>query len=560
MKKIFTIHNIDNILIQNSVSIINGRYGVKHYSKAFATVLTITIIFVLWLAIAYEHSNMTIKSAPLKPFPQMQVLEGDDESVYSAQTILFKDFDKPMALLFKTSHIRLKIYINSEMIYSFGYEEEAVPFLKSPGTSYHLVRIPAQSASKQMVIDFQTPYSNYSGYVPYIQYGTEGECVADYQSRSIYSLFSIMIILIGGLATIVLYFFTKNKKNAMSKSFLYISSFAFFVSIWLLFQSGSVQLIVGYPQIMYYLDLISLILFPIPLNIYIYNISKNDKKKPIIYFCYAYLVVLSINIMLQLSGLVDMFQLVLLTHSLMALNIIFIIYLVYIELHVEKNKDLRKFLIPLVFVMIGGAIEMILYYSSSMTKTSTALQFAVIAFLVMIISNAIRSYYNSVLDLKQTEYYEKLANTDMLTDIGNRNKYEQVLSSHKNNEHLTAVLFDLNSLKYINDNYGHVVGDSAIKKCSECIKEAFSYKGECFRIGGDEFAVLAKTDDPLDKECSTFERLVNVWNKKLNFTFSVAYGVARFNTLVDQSAYDTVKRADFAMYHMKEEQKRKMMM
>jgi diguanylate cyclase (GGDEF)-like protein len=147
----------------------------------------------------------------------------------------------------------------------------------------------------------------------------------------------------------------------------------------------------------------------------------------------------------------------------------------------------------------------------------------------------------------------------MLTDIGNRNKYEQVLSSHKQEEPLTAVLFDLNSLKYINDNYGHLVGDSAIKKCSECIKEAFSSKGECFRIGGDEFAVLAKTDDPIDKECSTFERLASAWNKKLSFTFSVAYGVAKFNTLVDKSAYDTVKRADFAMYHMKEEQKRKMM-
>ncbi|MFA5341158.1 MAG: GGDEF domain-containing protein [Clostridia bacterium] len=532
----------------------------KHYSKAFTTILTIAVVFILWLTLAYEHSNMTITSTPLKLFPKMQVIEGVDESDYRAQIILNDDFKEPMALLFKTSHLRFSIYLDDEKIYSFGYEENAVPFLKSPGTSYHMVRIPAHSASKLMVIDFHTPYSNYSGYIPYMQYGTEGECIADYQGRSIYSLFSILIILIGGLATMMLYFFTKNKKNAMSKSFLYISSFAFFVSIWLLFHSDSAQLLFGYPQVMYYLDLISLILFPIPLNIYIYNISKNDNKKPITYFCYAYLVVLVLNILLQLSGLVDMFQLVLLTHSLMTINIVFIIYLIYIELRVEKNQDMRKFLIPLGFVIIGGAIEMILYYSSSMTKTSSALRLAVIAFLVMIISNAIRSYYNSVLDLKQAEYFEKLANTDILTDIGNRNKYEQALSSHKPEEPLMAVLFDLNSLKYINDNYGHIVGDSAIKKCSECIKEAFSYKGECFRIGGDEFAVLAKTDDPLEKECSTFERLVNGWNKKLNFSFSVAYGVAKFNTLVDKSAYDTVKRADFAMYHMKEEQKRKMMM
>ncbi|HOM35223.1 MAG TPA: diguanylate cyclase, partial [Clostridia bacterium] len=177
-----------------------------------------------------------------------------------------------------------------------------------------------------------------------------------------------------------------------------------------------------------------------------------------LYFAYAYAATLVLNLLLQVFGLVDMFQLVLLTHSLMALNMIVAVYVVHVELRIEKNKDLRMFIVPLALVSAGGLLEMILYYYSNMTQTSFALRIAVVAFLVVIIINAIKSYYDNLLELKQAEYYEQLASVDMLTNLGNRNKYEQFLQSHEPNQPLTAVLFDLNYLKYINDNFGHVVG------------------------------------------------------------------------------------------------------
>ncbi len=532
----------------------------KYYSRALIIVIILATIFVIGMAIEFDHSNIIIKSDTLKPFQEMRVSNGINPCEYKAKVILNIDFIMPQTLLFKTSHLRFKIYVNEKMVYSFGYEENAVSFLKSPGTSYHLVELPAMSSNKEIVFDFQSPYSNYHGFLPDIQYGTKGECIAYYQNKSMYSLFSLTVVLLGGLTIMILYFVTKNKKYALSKSFLYISSFIFLVSIWLFFQSDSCQLMFGYPQIMYFADLISLVLFPVPLNLYIYDVSKNEKRKYMLYFAYAYAATLVLNLLLQVFGLVDMFQLVLLTHSLMALNMIVAVYVVHVELRIEKNKDLRMFIVPLALVSAGGLLEMILYYYSNMTQTSFALRIAVVAFLVVIIINAIKSYYDNLLELKQAEYYEQLASVDMLTNLGNRNKYEQFLQSHEPNQPLTAVLFDLNYLKYINDNFGHVVGDSALKKCAECIKEAFSNKGECFRIGGDEFAVLTKADDNLQKECHIFEKLVQGWNKRLSYIFSVAYGVARFNPKTDQSAYDTAKRADFAMYHMKEEQKRKIIL
>lgn len=531
----------------------------KHYSKAFSLILVIAVLFILWVTLTYQHSNIIINNSALKDFPQMQVIEGDKEYEYSADTILPEEFDKPLTLLFKTSDIRMKIYLDDELIYSFGYTENSIPFLKSPGTSWHIVELPALSGSRNLVIDFETPYKNYSGSVPYIQYGTEGECVAAYQNESIYTIFSILIILFGGLGTMILYFFTRRNKNAMSKTFLYISSFAFFVSIWMLMQSGSVQLFMGYPQVMYFFNLISLILFPIPINLYIYHMCLNDKKKGLTFFVWAYIILLTMNLLLQVTGLVDMYQLVILTHGMMALNILYICYLIYIELRFERNKNIKNFLVPIVIIIIGGSMEMMLYYFNNMMRTSVALSYAVIAFLIIIITSAIKRYYKGILDLREAEYFEKLARMDLLTQLANRNRYEEVLTAHKQNEPLTAVLFDVNCLKYINDNYGHSAGDTAIKHCAECIRNAFSDKGECFRIGGDEFAVLVNSNDSLEKECKLFKSLVKSRDEKLEFSFLVAFGIARFDPKEDKTAYDTVRRADYSMYNMKQEQKRKIM-
>ena len=57
-------------------------------------------------------------------------------------------------------------------------------------------------------------------------------------------------------------------------------------------------------------------------------------------------------------------------------------------------------------------------------------------------------------------------------------------------ERLAFVAFDVDDLKQINDRLGHHVGDQAIYTAAQCIRSVFGSMGSCFRIGGDEFAVI----------------------------------------------------------------------
>ena len=79
--------------------------------------------------------------------------------------------------------------------------------------------------------------------------------------------------------------------------------------------------------------------------------------------------------------------------------------------------------------------------------------------------------------------------TDGLTGVGNRRAYDQEAATLPN-----QAIVDIDSLKWINDNLGHEAGDAMVIAVAEALDQAGI---EVYRIGGDEFAMGAATQDEL---------------------------------------------------------------
>ena len=80
----------------------------------------------------------------------------------------------------------------------------------------------------------------------------------------------------------------------------------------------------------------------------------------------------------------------------------------------------------------------------------------------------------------------------------------------------TYIVMDVNWLKQTNDQYGHRAGDELLCCAARCIREAFYRAEDCFRIGGDEFAVIATAADE-DAVKAAVEKLRNLcaeWDAK----------------------------------------------
>lgn len=86
-------------------------------------------------------------------------------------------------------------------------------------------------------------------------------------------------------------------------------------------------------------------------------------------------------------------------------------------------------------------------------------------------------------------YYVSIINqNDVLTGLLNRQCYENQIYDIKSNA--IIIIMDVNKFKYINDTYGHSIGDVVLTNVGQCIKKTYGNYGKCYRTGGDEFCVI----------------------------------------------------------------------
>ena len=161
------------------------------------------------------------------------------------------------------------------------------------------------------------------------------------------------------------------------------------------------------------------------------------------------------------------------------------------------------------------------------------------------------------------------ANYDMLTNIPNRalllDRLEQSINRSNRNRSMFAVLFiDLDEFKFVNDIYGHLVGDRILKMATRRIKSSIRKIDTIARFGGDEFIVILeeiKTSQNIIKISKDILSKVNSpyildENTKLHISCSIGIEMYYPHKLL-KSKYELIKNADVAMYMAKKDGKGK---
>jgi diguanylate cyclase (GGDEF)-like protein len=146
---------------------------------------------------------------------------------------------------------------------------------------------------------------------------------------------------------------------------------------------------------------------------------------------------------------------------------------------------------------------------------------------------------------------------DVMTGLYNRRAYHDHLDRLRDRTSLNdivIIVFDVNGLKFVNDNFGHAAGDELINGAAETILKAFSPHGKCYRTGGDEFcAILDKPIENLKMTLRKFDYEVASWEGELVKNLSISYGVIRAADYEDAAIDDLIYRADEKMYKKKKE-------
>lgn len=140
---------------------------------------------------------------------------------------------------------------------------------------------------------------------------------------------------------------------------------------------------------------------------------------------------------------------------------------------------------------------------------------------------------------------------DKLTGILNQGTYLRKIKELKENQ--TVVILDIDNFKHINDTFGHQYGDKCLITVSKILKTVFGRHGQCYRIGGDEFAVMIKKHNNTEHLIKRFEKAIEDKFKDSSYPLTVSIGYSKFEK---GDTYETVvRRTDTNMYNNKKQRK-----
>ena len=218
---------------------------------------------------------------------------------------------------------------------------------------------------------------------------------------------------------------------------------------------------------------------------------------------------------------------------------------------------LKMSLYGMIFAIVLRALYMVLVYNQiswiEQRDFIWALtQFVMLFFTIVMITIFISC---SIQDTLLRLSHER--NLDPLTGLINRRALDEHIERLKLDDHPknhAIILCDIDHFKTINDQYGHAVGDLALKHIAHIMNKAIRKSDEIARIGGEEFLILLHDTDA-EFALTVAERIRNiventpfrVENQKINMTLS--FGVSVFQDY-DQ-LHQAKHTADLLLYQAK---------
>ena len=156
---------------------------------------------------------------------------------------------------------------------------------------------------------------------------------------------------------------------------------------------------------------------------------------------------------------------------------------------------------------------------------------------------------------------QRLAITDGLTDVFNRRYLlelaeKELVRSQRHGRCLSAILFDLDHFKEVNDRFGHPMGDLALKEIAELCRSSIRSTDLLGRYGGEEFLIIAAEtgQEQAIEIAERFRKRVEDFSLPTDhgaLKLTISLGVGTFQPGSDQTLDDLIKRTDNALYAAK---------
>jgi diguanylate cyclase (GGDEF)-like protein len=481
-------------------------------------------------------------------------------------SVLPADLPEGKALCFRAKHTVFSVYLDDEMIYGQELPESPL-YTNSNGATWNTVPLLKEYAGREITIKYELCYNESGCGFDRMCICSEKDFILDVIRSKIPALSLSFTYMVLGIVLVVVDLIISKKMN-LSHNLFYLGFIAISVAAYCMVETQVFQIFISDQKIMHLLSIFSMLAVPIPVLMYAETLFDFKGKYTSAVLSFAVLIVFVVTTVMNATGVMDYHESMTAIHVMLIVAFLIMLYsIIRYMYYVKKKKTVFDpcilFMIAgLVLIILCGIVDVIRFYT---VKTLDPALFTRIGFLGTIICFFIASS-RKILDVfklnTKLEVVTRLAYEDGLTGLFNRTSYKEKLEEYENNKiSFGIVMMDVNNLKKVNDNFGHDEGDKMLVAAAHIIKNAFDKPGmECFRIGGDEFVVLVRTQD-IGRDCNEgiarLEILYDEYNSggEHRFELVIAKGFNVYKPEDGVAVKKAVQAADDLMYKNKQELK-----
>ena len=471
-------------------------------------------------------------------------------------------------LVFRASGCFVNVYVDGKLVSTDDDKQNKI-FGKSPGHRWHMVSINSDNKSCKISLEVIPAYDNGKGSISNVYIGSPlGVVKQVLWDRIVGFIISVVLVLLG-VMLVCIYLFAKRKQIKDDSDIVVggiiaqIGCLTVLMGIYSSLETYFWQFFIGKSHFFQLMSYIALFLISIVIGVIVRELMKGKKKMLGLVLYWLGIALFAVATVLNFTGILEYYYMMKIVYIYCAILSI----IIFIEgyNYIKSQEFISKLLLfGVCFFSVTFACDCMRYLSGIPDDICAYTRVGFLVFIICIIievcGKAIKTMQQGVL----AQFYKKMADTDTLTGLNNRNallfdecKYNEYI---RNNKTLGVVMFDVNDLKYVNDNLGHDKGDILIQTSAKLINDTFGKVGTCYRTGGDEFVAVLVGDnleELYDKTLKKFLDSIEKYNKeveKQDKPLEIAYGVHISN---EENMGVTWQKADELMYAKKKDMKNK---
>lgn len=460
-------------------------------------------------------------------------------------------------------HCIVECYLDDQLIYSYGEELDKKDI--ALGHEYLRIPLPDDYTGKLLKLKLTVTEDNSLTSLNNFYITSAKNSYTDTFRNNYVGWMTSMTLLVVGIVGIIVSLSRKRYSKDI-RTLTWLCCFAILISMWMLCNSHLIGFLIENSTICNIFEYYSVYMGSIPAALFFANIHSNPRYRRV---NVAYAVVLSslVAITVPLDLIFHIHYVIWIPYA-QGFILVMVIASIYMLISSIRKGDQTHRIVAygmlfMAFVVVVELVRfnVVKYVSVDALSNRSYMPLGAFAFVISMAYCYCRRLLQSILTDAEQKILKRMAYTDFMTGLNNRNHCEYILQELMEKKELGClVTFDLNLLKHTNDTYGHAEGDRLLKNFARLLQESFEEEAVLGRMGGDEFIAIMKSSVEADvKRClSKLDEKIQKENKQQDrIAISVAYGYEMACMDKDTSYEEIYKRADAKMYIEKQKMKEK---